>query len=80
MTLDHIYRIVDDVIERCRSDGSTALADDLSQSKQLGSSALEILGAIRSCFIKNREQVAHAVGDPKVADVIEFIDRAFGRT
>jgi hypothetical protein len=47
----------------------------------LGSSGLEILGAIRELLIANRAEIeAILQGNDTIAEIVHFVDKMYGRT
>jgi hypothetical protein len=65
--------------EKC---GDTDLARELDEALHLGSSGLEILGAIRKTLIENQGAVESLLGSDgwqKAARVFAFVDKTFGR-
>ena len=62
--------------------GNTDVASELDDALHLGSSGLEILGAIRKTLVENHGEVETILGLggwKKAAKVIAFVDKAFGR-
>jgi hypothetical protein len=62
--------------------GAHTIASELREALQLGSSGLEILGAIRLALIVNRTGIERLLGPAGIEEadqVIAFVDRAFGR-
>ena len=74
------------IVERLKAESSKLGLDDLTteldNALRLGSSGLEILGAIRNIFIQKRAMVEKLLGDSgkdQAGQVITFVDKAFGR-
>ena len=80
---DDVYRFVEQLKETARQNGCQELYTELDDALLVGSSSLEILGAIRQAILRNWVHI-HAIGRPKdLTDakiVIDFVDAAFGRT
>ena len=81
-TADDVYRFVERLKVQSEKGGLRELATQLDDALHLGSSGLEILGAIRQTVIENRiaiEQMLGSSGKDETEQVIAFVDRAFGR-
>ncbi len=81
-TADEVYAFIAQLKAEAEKQGDTNFATELDDALYLGSSGLEILGAIRKTLIENRgkvESLIGADGQNKAAQVIAFVDRAFGR-
>jgi hypothetical protein len=79
---DDVYRFVERLMPECRKGDEPVLLGQLDDALHLGSSGLEILGAIRKALIENREVIARLIGGTGVAEadgVIAFVDKAYGR-
>ena len=78
-----VYEFVDQLKSACQKAGATELVEQLSDALRLGSSGLEILGAIREILVKNRSLIQGLLESTKkteVDKVITFVDKAYGRT
>ena len=73
-----VITLVEKAIPLCREKGLGELAGGLEQVLQLGSSPLEILGAVRQIFVTNEIVLNELLGGKVVRDVVEFVDGAFG--
>jgi hypothetical protein len=81
-TSNDVYQLVERLKIACQQNGATELFNRLDDAMNLGSSALEILGAIRQTFINNRSEVERLLGrngKEEVDSVIAFVDKAYGR-
>jgi len=81
-TADDVYRFVERLKSECQKNGATALLAQLDDALHLGSSGLEILGAVRQTIIGNRafiERLLGAAGKDEANQVVVFVDKAFGR-
>ncbi len=81
-TADDVYRFVERLKSQCRENGAIDLFAELDDALSLGSSGLEILGAIRQAIINNRasiERLLGAAGKDEANQVVAFVDEAFGR-
>jgi hypothetical protein len=77
-----LYQLVGHLKVECDKNGLTELATPLDDALNLGSSGLEILGAIRQTFVKNRITIQRLLGPSgkaQIERVINFVDTAFGR-
>jgi hypothetical protein len=81
-TTNDIYAFVAQLKTEAEKRGDTDFASELDDALHLGSSGLEILGAIRKTLVENHGEVESLLGSDgwkKAANVIAFVDRAFGR-
>ena len=77
-----VYEFVDVLKKESERRGSVSLVARLENALHLGSSGLEILGAVRQVMIENRSEIERCLGNTgieKANRVIAFIDKAFGR-
>ena len=81
-TADDVYRFVERLKAESERVGRPELVVQLDDAMHLGSSGLEILGAIRQVLLNNRnaiEALLGAVAKTEAEQVINFVDKAFGR-
>lgn len=79
---DDVYRFVERLMSECRNGDEPVLFGQLDDALHLGSSGLEIVGAIRKALIEHREVIAKLLGSTGIAEadgVIAFVDNAYGR-
>ena len=77
-----VYAFVARLKIEAEKHGNIDFASELDDAVHLGSSGLEILGAIRKSLIENHGEVEFLLdsdGWKKAANVIAFVDKAFGR-
>ena len=77
-----VYQFVDDLKTEAKRSDMNQLADQLENALLLGSSALEILGAVRQAVVDNHNNIERLLGPDgkdRAEGVIAFVDRAFGR-
>ena len=77
-----VYHFVENLKAKAESKGMDEFVARLGNAMRLGSSTLEILGAIRQTIIENRETVGRLLGpegEIGAEQVIAFVDKAFGR-
>ena len=75
---EDFYAFVEKVIRNSKQLGNTRLADDLEDAMALGSSGLEIIGAIRR-ILENELVIVIAMTDKQqLQDAIEFVNKAYG--
>ncbi len=82
ITSDDVYRFVERLKVQSEKGGLQELATQLDDALHLGSSGLEILGAIRQAVIENRIAIEQMLGPSRkdeAEQVIAFVDRAYGR-
>lgn len=78
-TLDHIYDFVERIIQEASKHGRMDIAGRLDEALQLGSSPLEILGAISIELRKEGTTIDSWFDRQERERVLCFIDRAYGR-
>jgi len=81
-TTDHVYAFIAQLKTDAEERGDSSFAAELADVLCLGSSGLEILGAIRKVLLENRGKVESLLGSEglnEAAQVIAFVDKAFGR-
>lgn len=77
-TTDDIYAFTDTVTRRCREKGCEDIAQRLDDALQLGSSGLEILGAIKTVLVSETSRLEKLVDRTALQETINFVNRAFG--
>lgn len=77
-TTTEIYGITERAVIDCRNHGYDEVAQELDDAMHLGSSGLEILGAIRSVFIAHRETLVKMVGQEQAQNVVTYVNKAYG--
>ena len=81
-TANDVYAFVTQLKIQAEKHGDADLASKLDDALHLGSSGLEILGAIRKTLIENHSEVESLLGSDgyeTAAEVIAFVNKAFGR-
>jgi hypothetical protein len=79
---DDVYRFVDRLRQECLKGRAEGLSDELDAALHLGSSGLEILGAVRQVLVRNGDTIQRLLGptgQTESKEIIAFVDRAFGR-
>lgn len=77
-----VYQFVERLKVACRQQNAVRLFKELDDAMCLGSSGLEILGAIRQAILKERGEAERLLGEggkEEIDRVAAFVDRAFGR-
>ncbi len=74
------YATADAAIRECRTHGHDAIADKIEDAKSVGSSGLEIVGAIGGVFKDHSTELRRLMGSEPVEDVSRFVDRCYGRS
>lgn len=74
-----VYELTQVLVQKCQERGYDDIAAQLDDALHLGSSALEILGAIRSVFVSESERIVPMIGHARVKEVIDFVDKSYGR-
>lgn len=81
-TTDEIYAFIAQLKIEAEKRMDTDLVIELDSALHLGSSGLEVLGAIRKTLIENQskmESFLNSIELNKLTQIIIFIDKAFGR-
>lgn len=82
ISIDDIYHFVEQLMFECRRNDELTLLRQLDDALHLGSSSIEILGAIRKIFIENRAVIIKLMGntnDKEIDKIIAFVDKAYGQ-
>ncbi|HYW80652.1 MAG TPA: hypothetical protein VE890_13810 [Thermoguttaceae bacterium] len=74
-----VYSLARELIAACEASGHNDVAKQIDEALHAGSSALEILGAIRTAFIDHRAVLNLFVDSGQLDSAIAFVDAAFGR-
>jgi hypothetical protein len=81
-TANDVYEFVEQLKAACLEKGAVELYKQFNDSMRLGSSGLEILGAIRGTIIANRKEIEGILGlgaREDIDHIIVFVNRAYGR-
>ena len=78
-TIEQMYELVNRLSRSCRDVGSNDIAARLDDAMNLGSSGLEILGAIRNVLTEERARLHEVISKEEFQQAIAFVDRSFGR-
>ena len=82
MTANDVNAFVAQLKTEAEKHGKTDFTSELDDALHLGSSGLEILGAIQKTLVENQGEVESLLGSDgcqRATDVIAFVDKAFGR-
>ncbi len=77
-TTSEVYKFVEIAIGRCREHGWDDLAQQLDSAMHLGSSGMEILGAIKAIFVDQTARLEKVVDKASIEEVIKHANKAFG--
>jgi hypothetical protein len=77
-TTTEIYEFTELTMKKCREQGYTELAQQLEDAMHLGSSGLEILGAIKAIFLDQATALEKIVDKAKLQEVVMYAEKAFG--
>ena len=78
MTTEEVYALVKLVIEQSRKNAYDDIAEKLDDAMHLGSSGLEILGAIKIVFMSESNRISKLIDGEKVKDVIHYVNNTYG--
>lgn len=73
-----VYKFTSLVIQQCREHGYDDIAQQLDDALHLGSSGLEILGAIKATMIEHAAKLEKVMDKAKLTAAIEFVNKAYG--
>jgi len=76
-----VYQFVESLRTEASRRGITSLATQLENALNLGSSGLEILGAIRQIITENLQIIRQLLGpdgSSRGEQIIAFVDKSFG--
>jgi len=77
-TTNEIYEFVRLAMKRSREHGYDDIAQQLDDALHLGSSGLEILGAIKVTVLSHRARLEELFDGATVLEVTQYVDRAYG--
>jgi hypothetical protein len=78
-TTQQMYEFVNKVLSGAREHGYEEIAARLDDAMHLGSSGLEICGAIGNVLKEERPRLEKVVSEKELQEAIDFVDSAFGR-
>lgn len=77
-TTNEIYEFTELAVKKCREHGYDSVAQELDDAMHLGSSGLEILGAIRATLVSQGTTLEKVVDKAKMQEIVSYVNRAFG--
>ncbi len=77
-TANQVYDLISRVIREARAAGRDDIARKLDDAMRLGSSGLEILGAIRNVLLAEKQVVERFATESEIDEVVHFVNRTFG--
>jgi len=77
-TAQEVYDFVDMAMQQCRLRGLNDIEKQLDDALHLGSSGMEILGAIKAVFIAQGKQLEKVLDREKIDEIVVFVNKAFG--
>jgi len=77
-TINEIYEYVDMMAKKCRDYGFKDIAQQLDNAMYLGSSGLEILGAIKNIIIMNTIKLNEIADREKMEEIVAYVNSAYG--
>jgi hypothetical protein len=77
-TATDVYEFAEFVAKRCRENGDNRIAQQLDDAMHLGSSGLEILGAIKTVLVSEATRLEQLVDEAKLHEAIAVVDSAYG--
>ncbi|MBI5866416.1 MAG: hypothetical protein HZB38_18250 [Planctomycetes bacterium] len=77
-TTNEIYEFTELAMQKCREQGYDDVAQQLDEAMHLGSSGLEIIGAIRAALISHAATLESVVDKTKMQEIVKYVNRAFG--
>ena len=79
---DNVFRFIEHLMFESKKRNEMELFKKLDDALNLGSSALEILGAIRAILVENRSTISKLFDSKNIEEadsVIAFVDTVYGR-
>ncbi len=77
-TANQVYDLISRVIREARAAGRDDIARKLDDAMRLGSSGLEIVGAIRNVLLAEKQVVGRFATESEIDEVVHFVNRTFG--
>ena len=77
-TANQVYDLISRIIRETRAAGRDDIANELDAAMRLGSSGLEILGAIRKVLLAEKQVVPRFAAESEIDEIVHFVNRAFG--
>ena len=81
-TTDDVYQFVKRLKDQCSTNSKNELFAQLDDAMRVGSSGLEIMGALQQVIVSNIALIQELLGpegENEARLIIKFIDKAFGR-
>ena len=78
-TVDQIYNFIGEIKQDCIKCGYNDIANRLDDAMNLGSSGLEILGAVRTILVEEHLRLLNIAKKDELKNIIEFVDKAYSR-
>ena len=79
MSAEDVFALTRKCVSALRFHDEEQIAVRLENAFFLGSSSLEILGAIRAAILDNHDWVVRLLGATTTADIVAFVDMSYGR-
>lgn len=77
-TPNEVYEFAELAAKRCREHGYDDIAQQFDDAMHLGSSGLEILGAIKTVVLSQLARLETLFDRATIEEVAQYVDRAFG--
>ena len=77
-TTDRFYEFTEHVIQKCLDHGYGDIAQQLDDAMHLGSSGLEILGAIKAVIVARRAELDVIFDRYTLDELVQYVNKAFG--
>ena len=78
-TVDQVYNFINEIKQGCIKYGYNDIATRLEDAMHLGSSGLEILGAIRTILLEEQTRLLNIANKDELNSIVKFVDKAYGR-
>ena len=75
---DRFYEFTEQVIQKCLNHGYGDIAQQLDDAMHLGSSGLEILGAIKAVIVARRAELDVVFDKYTLDELVQYVNKAFG--
>ena len=77
-TTNEVYEFTELTMKKCREHGYDDIAQQFDDAMHLGSSGLEILGAIKAVLMSNAARMENVVDKAEAQEVVKYVNRVFG--
>ncbi|MCA9279240.1 MAG: hypothetical protein H6815_08060 [Phycisphaeraceae bacterium] len=77
-TINEVYEFVELAMQECQEHGFDDVVQQLDDAMHLGSSGMEVLGAIKSTLASESAKLEKVIDKAKLQEVVQYVNKAFG--